>query len=105
MHRRIVSRVSGGEGVPLEQIEGLYRARLGTFRRVARGILGDDEAAPDAVQEAFANAVRNREAFRGEGAFEGWVWRMVVNAARMRRRAGGGGAGGRVLGGGAGGHR
>jgi RNA polymerase sigma-70 factor (ECF subfamily) len=87
MRRRIVSSVSDGGGVALAEIEALYRARLATFRRVARGILGDDEAARDAVQEAFASAVRNREAFRGEGAFEGWVWRMVVNAARMRRRA------------------
>jgi RNA polymerase sigma-70 factor, ECF subfamily len=87
MRRRIVSKVSDGEGVALAEIEALYRARLAAFRRVARGILGDDEAARDAVQEAFASAVRNRETFRGEGALEGWVWRMVVNAALMPRRA------------------
>jgi RNA polymerase sigma factor (sigma-70 family) len=84
---RIVSTVDGDEGVALSQIEALYRTRLAAFRRVARGILGDDEAARDAVQEAFASAVRNRAAFRGEGAFDGWVWRMVVNAALMNRRA------------------
>jgi RNA polymerase sigma-70 factor, ECF subfamily len=87
MRRRIVSTVSNGEGVSLAEIEALYRARLAAFRRVARGILGDDEASRDAVQEAFASAVRNRGAFRGEGALEGWVWRLVVNAALMHRRA------------------
>ena len=87
MRRRIVSTVTRDDGVPLEKIEALYRSRLGAFRRVARGILGNDDAARDAVQEAFASAVRNRRAFRGEGAFEGWVWRMVVNAARMQGRA------------------
>jgi len=71
----------------LPEIELLYRTRLDVFRRVARGILGDSEAARDAVQEAFALAVRNRASFRGEGSLEGWVWRTVVNAARMQRRA------------------
>ncbi|MFL5920225.1 MAG: RNA polymerase sigma factor [Gaiellaceae bacterium] len=87
MSRRIVSSVSRDEGVPLDKIEALYRARLGAFRRVARGIVGDDDAARDAVQEAFASAVRHRKTFRGDGSLEGWVWRMVVNAARMSRRA------------------
>jgi RNA polymerase sigma factor (sigma-70 family) len=73
--------------VELEALESLYRSRLAVFRRVARGILGDDEAARDAVQEAFAHAVRQRDAYRGEGSLEGWVWRTVVNAARMQRRA------------------
>lgn len=71
----------------LEEIESLYRERLAAFRRVARGIVGDDEGARDAVQEAFALAVRNRKRFRGEGSLEGWIWRTVVNSARMQRRA------------------
>ena len=74
-------------GAELAEIEALYRLRLPAFRRVARGILGDAEAARDAVQEAFAQAVRKRESFRGDGSLEGWVWRSVVNAARMQRRA------------------
>jgi RNA polymerase sigma factor CnrH len=79
--------VRDAEGVPLAEIEALYRARLGAFRRVARGILGDADAARDAVQEAFASAVRSRKSFRGDGPIEGWIWRMVVNAARTQRRA------------------
>jgi RNA polymerase sigma-70 factor, ECF subfamily len=71
----------------LEEIESLYRERFAVFRRVARGIVGDDEVARDAVQEAFALAVRKRKHFRGEGSLEGWVWRTVVNSARMQRRA------------------
>lgn len=74
-------------GAELLQIEALYRARLPVFRRVARGILGDAEAAHDAVQDAFAQVVSSRTEFRGDGSLEGWVWRSVVNAARMRQRA------------------
>ena len=38
----------------------LYRARLPEFRRVAAAIAGDRELGCDAVQEAFATAVRKR---------------------------------------------
>jgi RNA polymerase sigma factor (sigma-70 family) len=74
-------------GADLEEIEAVYRTRLGDFRRVAAAIVGDRDAARDAVQEAFAAAVRNRRSFRREGPLEAWLWKAVVNAARSRRRA------------------
>ena len=70
----------------LDELEALYRSRLPEFRRVAAGIVGDRELACDAVQEAFASAVRKRRTFRGSGTLEAWVWRIVVNAARDSRR-------------------
>jgi DNA-directed RNA polymerase specialized sigma24 family protein len=69
-----------------DQLEALYRARLPEFRRVAAAIAGDRELGCDAVQEAFAKAVRNGRSFRGSGSLEAWVWRIVVNAARDARR-------------------
>ncbi len=73
-------------GATLDEIEALYRARLPVFRRVARGIVGDADAARDAVQDAFAGAVVSRGEFRREGSLEGWLWRAVVNAALMQQR-------------------
>ena len=70
----------------LDELETLYRSRLPEFRRVAAGIAGDRELGCDAVQEAFASAVRKRRTFRGSGTLEAWVWRIVVNAARDARR-------------------
>jgi RNA polymerase sigma-70 factor (ECF subfamily) len=70
----------------LDELEALYRKRLPEFRRVAAAIAGDREAGRDAVQEAFARAVRSRRSFRGDGALEAWIWRIVVNAARDARR-------------------
>jgi RNA polymerase sigma-70 factor (ECF subfamily) len=70
----------------LAELEMLYRSRLPEFRRVAAGIAGDRELGCDAVQEAFASAVRKRRSFRGRGTLEAWVWRIVVNAARDARR-------------------
>ena len=53
---------------------------------MAAAIAGDRELGRDAVQEAFAAAVRKRRSYRGDGTLEAWVWRIVVNAARDARR-------------------
>jgi RNA polymerase sigma-70 factor (ECF subfamily) len=74
--------VIGRRGARLEELEGLYRSRFDVFERVAASVTGDSDRARDAVQEAFATAVRKRGSFRGEGPLEAWVWRIVLNAAR-----------------------
>jgi RNA polymerase sigma factor (sigma-70 family) len=76
----------GGSGASLEAIERIYRARLSEFRRVATAISGDRELGCEAVQEGFAQALRARADFRGEGPLEAWVWRIVINAIRSQRR-------------------
>jgi RNA polymerase sigma factor (sigma-70 family) len=80
--------VIGRRGARLEELETLYRSRFEVFARVAASVTGDPEQARDAVQEAFATALRRRGSFRGEGPLEAWVWRIVLNAARsaVRRR-------------------
>jgi RNA polymerase sigma factor (sigma-70 family) len=70
----------------LDQIEAVYRTRYAVFWRVATAIVGDPDQARDAVHDGFVRAVRHRRRFRGE-SLEGWVWRIVVNAARRRRAA------------------
>jgi RNA polymerase sigma-70 factor, ECF subfamily len=71
-------------GASLGELEDLYRTRYRHFLRVAMVITGDRERAQDAVQEAFASAVRSRADYRGEGPLEAWVWRSVINAARQQ---------------------
>ena len=68
------------------QIEALYRADFARFVRVARAIAGDQEVALEAVQEGFADALRNAGQWNGHGSLEGWVWSCVVNRARKARR-------------------
>jgi RNA polymerase sigma-70 factor (ECF subfamily) len=70
----------------LDELETLYRAKLPEFRRAAAAIAGDEEAGRDAVQEAFATAVRQHRSWRRRGPLEAWVWRIVVNKARDARR-------------------
>ena len=70
----------------IDELEGLYRRQLKEFTRAATAIAGDPELGRDAVQDAFAKAMRSRRRYRGEGTLEAWVWRIVVNAARDARR-------------------
>lgn len=71
----------------LAELESLYRERFSAFARVAGAIVGNGDEGADAVQDAFASAVRSLKSFRGEGTLEAWVWPIVLNAARKRRRA------------------
>ncbi len=53
-------------------------------------ILGDDELAADATQEAFLSAFKNLTSYRG-GSFKAWLLRTVTNACydelrRQKRR-------------------
>ena len=65
----------------------MYRSRFPYFVQVATAIVGDRELALEAVQDAFAGAVRGRASLpRGDGPLEAWIWRAVVNAAYNVRR-------------------
>jgi RNA polymerase sigma-70 factor, ECF subfamily len=68
------------------ELEDLYRVRYRHFLRVATAIVGDEADAHDAVQDGFAQALREQQSFRGDGPLEAWVWRTVVNAALAARR-------------------
>jgi len=56
--------------------------------RVALNILGDEEAAADATQQAFISAFRNLRSFRG-GSLRSWLSRITVNTCydELRRLA------------------
>lgn len=72
-------------GATLDELRAIYEGRLAELTRVARAIVGDATSAEDVVQEAFVRAVRQRASYDGRGSLNGWVWRIVVNAARDSR--------------------
>jgi RNA polymerase sigma factor (sigma-70 family) len=74
------------EGTTLATLAGLYEDGYRRYLRVAEAIVGDTELAHDAVQEAFARAIRSRSGYRSTGSVEGWLWRTVVNTAKSARR-------------------
>jgi RNA polymerase sigma-70 factor (ECF subfamily) len=51
-------------------------------------VTGSYETARDVVQEAFAQALRDREHFRGDGSLAAWVWRIAFRVA-LRSRSNG----------------
>jgi RNA polymerase sigma-70 factor, ECF subfamily len=73
-------------GASVAELEQVYRADFLRFVRVATAIAGDEDTGADAVHDAFVQAVRARRSYRGDAPLEGWVWRMVVNAAKKRAR-------------------
>lgn len=68
-------------------IEAVYRERYARFRDVLISMTGSRELGTDAVQETFAQALRDRHAFRGEGSLEAWIWRIALRTAGRQRRA------------------
>ena len=56
--------------------------------RIAMNILGDEDIAGDATQQAFLSAFRNLRSFRG-GSLRSWLSRITVNACydELRRVA------------------
>src|SRR5919202_809736 len=81
-------------GLARKQIEELYDRRYVGFRNALAGVTGSYESARDVVQEAFAEALRHRRGFRGDGSPEAWIWKIALRIAlheRARSRRGGGG--------------
>src|SRR5690242_6356300 len=65
----------------LAAIEALYRASYGNYRNALATVTGSYDSARDAVQQAFAQAIAERAAFRGEGSLAAWVWKIALRQA------------------------
>ena len=76
-----------GSGEP-RAFELAMRRNNQLLYRTARSILRDDTDAEDCVQEAYLQAFRAIETFRGEAKLSTWLTRIVINQAleRMRKR-------------------
>ena len=72
-------------GVDSNRLEAVYRERFADFLRIAFAITRDEGLARDAVQEAFAKALRSSESFRAESSLDGWVWGILINVAQSLR--------------------
>lgn len=51
---------------------------------IASRMLGNDQDAEEAVQDAFLKAYRNLSSFKGNAKFSTWLYRIVVNNALSR---------------------
>lgn len=57
----------------------LYQLLAGKMFSVCLRYAKDRETAEDLLQEGFVRVFNNIEKFRGDGSFEGWVRRIMVN--------------------------
>jgi RNA polymerase sigma-70 factor (ECF subfamily) len=80
---RLVLRARAGDA---QAFETLVATRVDRCYRLAWTILGNDEDAADATQDGFVSAWRQLPRLRDVAAFDGWLNRIVANAARMSRR-------------------
>ena len=67
--------------------EELVRSQGGRLLAVTRRILGDEDDARDAVQEAFLSAFKSIDRFQGGSLVSTWLHRIAVNAALMKLRS------------------
>jgi len=75
----------GDDQETLRALERLYRDKYPSFLRLALAILGQRDAAAEAVQEGFVRALRARGSLRDPERLEPWVWKTVLNVARAHR--------------------
>jgi RNA polymerase sigma-70 factor, ECF subfamily len=73
-----------GDARAFEHIVRTYGPRL---LAVTRRVLRDEEAARDAVQDAFVSAFRARRTFSASSRVSTWLHRIAVNAALMKLRS------------------
>ena len=65
---------------------GFERNEGGRLLSVARRILGNEEEAREAVQDAFVSAFRARAQLQGHSRLSTWLHRIAVNAAIQKLR-------------------
>ncbi|HTP02049.1 MAG TPA: sigma-70 family RNA polymerase sigma factor [Anaerolineales bacterium] len=79
--------IRSAQGGDLEAFNTLVLAYQDMLFSTALRILGDDELAADATQDAFISAFRGINSYRG-GSFKAWLLRTVTNTCydELRRR-------------------
>ncbi len=82
--------IHDAQGGDLDAFNTLILNYQDSVFNTALRILGDDDLAADAAQEAFISAFRSIASFRG-GSFKAWIMRTVTNACydelrRQKRR-------------------
>jgi RNA polymerase sigma-70 factor (ECF subfamily) len=76
--KTLVHRIRAGDRAAREE---LFRRHWGVACRVAYRLLGNEQDAHDAVQEALLKAITHLDDFDGRSEFRTWLLRIVNNAS------------------------
>jgi len=79
----VVPRVLAGDPELYRVLVERYRRDFG---RIAEALVGDPDAAADALQEAFIRAFRSLDSCRDPDRFRPWFYRIVANQCHDQRR-------------------
>lgn len=79
----VIQRVRNGESEAFRLLVERYQGRA---YRLALRVLRDEEAARDAVQDAFVKAYTALARFEGRSSFFTWLYRLVMNQCLDARR-------------------
>jgi RNA polymerase sigma-70 factor, ECF subfamily len=78
-----IRRACAGDSAAWERLYSTHSRRVyGLCLRIA----GNQAEAEDLTQEAFLQAFRKIQTFRGDSTFSTWLYRLTVNIALMRLR-------------------
>ncbi len=83
----LVEACQAGESSAYDLLVARWEDKI---RGAAYRLLGSEDEARDAAQEAFLKAYRALPGFKGEARFSSWLYRIAVNLCRdrLRRRKG-----------------
>ncbi len=81
---RLAVRCRQGDRGAFDEIVSRYQLRLFRF---AYRLLSDRSEAEDAVQETFVRVFKALPAYRPDGYFSSWIYRIALNECRRRRRS------------------
>ena len=79
-------RIARARSGDYSAFEALVERRVGPMTRTAMAILGREDEARDAVQDALVTAWRELAALRDPAAFDAWLTRILVNRCRRGLR-------------------
>jgi RNA polymerase sigma-70 factor (ECF subfamily) len=82
--RELINRFKEGDRIAFKDLVTRYQQRLFA---VAYGIVRDEEAALDIVQETFIKIHKNLHTFQGASSFYSWAYRIATNLSIDYRRA------------------
>jgi RNA polymerase sigma-70 factor (ECF subfamily) len=82
--RELINRFKEGDRTAFKELVVRYQQRLFA---VAYGIVRDEEAALDVVQETFIKVHKNLHTFQGASSFYSWLYRIAMNLSIDYRRA------------------
>ena len=73
---KIITEIREGNA---KSFKALYNAYAPKFKGIAYRYTNDADVANDMVQESFIKIYNNINSYKGDGNFEGWMKRILVN--------------------------